>query len=140
MAKSLEDLQRQCHRVMIAYWRVAQRKFPSLVGVPMPELKFNLRGRAVGRATYRAGNRLHQTTIALKNEYLLSNTVEMFNDTIPHEVSHIIAGVLFRSTGHDGPWRQVMAAFGLKAQRFTYTNFIPDEVKLRVAMKGQKHD
>lgn len=119
----MEKRKLQATKVFLAYWSIAKRVYPGLRNVPQPRflLVNRLPGTRVGQATWNTGT--NASLVEIKLEYLAQHPLETYNDVIPHEVAHVIAGLLYNSHGHDGPWRQVMGHFGIKASRFTYQDF-----------------
>ncbi|MES9858457.1 MAG: SprT-like domain-containing protein [Sedimenticola sp.] len=85
---------------------------------PLPELdiRFDLTGRAAGMIVFPAvGN-----PVIRYNRVLLSENPEPFvQQTLPHEVAHLVARTLFGSSirPHGREWQEVMAFFGADARR-----------------------
>lgn len=95
-----------------------------------PKIEWKSLGKnRAGFATYRTN------TITLNSDYLTSPSYKEFlNETPLHELAHIVAGKLGRSTGHDKVWRNVCYAFGLKGNR-CHSFETPENAKQRKARK-----
>lgn len=110
------DLQaRACKHV--ADWISRAREITGLSThrLPVPEVRFDLRGRTAGQAVFpRRSDRSH---IRLNAQLLVSHPREMLAETIPHEVAHIVIHRLHgRSVRpHGAEWRALMNAFGVEA-------------------------
>ena len=78
------------------------------------DITFSMNGRltsTAGRAFYKEG-RLDFSKV------LYANNVDAFlNDTVPHELAHVIAHRVYNSTGHDAGWKKVMMALGFEPTR-----------------------
>lgn len=80
-----------------------------------PRIAFDLRGRGAGLAVYQPRKHMNQPDLIRLNPALLENhPEEMIEETIPHELAHIVAHRLFgpRIKPHGREWRAVMSAFG----------------------------
>lgn len=85
------------------------------VRIAMPVLRFDLRGRAAGLAVYPRSRR-HRASIRLNAALLRDHPREMIEQTVPHEVAHVVTRWLYgdRAKAHGREWRGVMHAFGKK--------------------------
>lgn len=94
-------------RALIAF---AERELA--VRLPVPEIRFDLRGQAAGQAHLRGA-------FLRFNPILLEENPEAFMaQTVPHEVAHVVVGRLFpRARPHGEEWKQVMRLFGADPQR-----------------------
>ncbi|AGA89539.1 hypothetical protein Thimo_0700 [Thioflavicoccus mobilis 8321] len=83
--------------------------------MPTPEIRFDLRGQAAGQARIAPTG----TQIRYNRQLLHDNPTEFLNQTIPHEVAHLVAYRVFgrRIRPHGREWQAVMAFFGAPAQR-----------------------
>lgn len=81
-------------------------------GAHPPEVRYDLKGHTAGMA--------NADYIRL-NLQLLSNpayTEDMINNTIPHEVAHVVVRQTWpRAQGHGNEWKRMMYYLGLKAER-----------------------
>lgn len=84
--------------------------------VPVPEVRFDLRGRTAGLVVYQRERR-EPGVIRLNRELLRSHPREMLEETVPHEVAHVVARWLHggRIKPHGPEWRSIMHAFGKQA-------------------------
>ena len=84
---------------------------------PMPTLSFSLSGQCVGVAwtNYKGKGWM----IELNKAFFVNNWHDMIEDTIPHEVAHLIADTVFCARcHHDWRWKLVMKeVFNVKAER-----------------------
>lgn len=90
--------------------------------VPMPTCSFDLRGRVAGKAVMgyspsqsKDKNRAEPYFHVQLNAVLFTENVQLFlDDTIPHEVAHLVADSLYgrRISEHGKEWQSVMALFG----------------------------
>ena len=77
-----------------------------------PKVTFNRKGRTAGMA-------YSYVWKVMLNLVLLSENYEDFMEqTIPHEVAHLVANKCFNSWGHDREWKRVMRDFGLVPLRY----------------------
>ena len=67
------------------------------------KITFDLRGGAAGRAVYKTN------TVRYNPAFLQTDFPDMYEDTVPHEVAHLVAGP---DAGHGPKWRKIMHAFG----------------------------
>jgi len=96
-----------------AYWHKAIQLWPALMSKPMPQVVINPRLRTT------AGRAFFDRNMVDFNKSLMETNKEYFiQDTIPHELAHIIAFVLFGDDGHGADWRRVLEALtGRPAER-----------------------
>lgn len=105
-------------------WQQAS-EFYDLGSLPLPEIDFSLKGRAAAQAGWRISPR-RGTRLAAKLrlrfnlQAYAAHPAEMLNETVPHEISHLIVVLLWGAgcRPHGDQWQQVMRdCFGLKPQR-----------------------
>ena len=79
----------------------------------LPHLQFDIRGTCAGRAYYR------DYQIRLNPVLLLENQDNFIEQTIPHEIGHLITSRLhgFCVKPHGREWKSVMLAMGLRPTR-----------------------
>ncbi|HET7314302.1 SprT-like domain-containing protein [Salinisphaera sp.] len=111
-----DDLQlRACE--LAAYWigRAREITGASARRLPVPEVRFDLRGRAAGQAVF--ARRTRRCHIRLNAELLASHSREMLDQTVPHEVAHVAVYRLHgrRARPHGAEWKALMHAFGVDA-------------------------
>jgi SprT protein len=85
------------------------------VSIPAPVLRFDLTGRAAGMVVFsRTG------ALIRYNQKLLTENGDTFLDqTVPHEVAHLVARTLHGAgiRPHGPEWKLIMAFFGAPAHR-----------------------
>ncbi|MDA3920828.1 MAG: SprT-like domain-containing protein [Salinisphaera sp.] len=108
------DLQAQVIE-LTEYWicRARQVTGSSAGQLPVPEVAFDLRGRAAGQAIF--ARRSRETRIRINATLLASHPREMLDDTVPHEVAHVVVFRLYgrKAKPHGAEWKAVMRAFGV---------------------------
>lgn len=79
---------------------------------PMPRLRFDLRGRCAGQA------RLQEWCIRLNRELLQRYQDAFIEDTVPHELAHLVAFAMHGPgiQPHGRQWRDVMALLGCQPE------------------------
>lgn len=125
-------------RAQTAYWieRARALTAASARRLPLPEVVFDLRGRAAGQAVL-ARHRGGRDRIRINAALLASHPREMLAETVPHEVAHVVVHRLHRrrTRPHGAQWQSLMRAFGVapepchtlpveptrRLQRFRYT-------------------
>ena len=88
-------------------------------GYIFPHVEYKRIGRVAGRAYY------HQWKIVLNPDFFVNEAENMINDTVPHEIAHLVTGVknscrkLYerRYKPHGQEWQDVMTSFGCKPKR-----------------------
>lgn len=87
-----------------------------IFNITMPEVavKFDLKGAPAGRARRHLGR--YEVSF---NAHLMSSDGwdHVFNNTVPHEVAHIVCFVTGWDSGHGRNWRTVCRALGGNAER-----------------------
>lgn len=111
------DLQQQAYAALQTWVARANALFADDYGARFdcPQLAFDLRGRVAGLAVYASRKRSAEQDLIRLNPVLLErHPTEMIEDTIPHELAHLVAHRMFgpRIKPHGREWRAVMAAFG----------------------------
>lgn len=79
-----------------------------------PRVRFDLRGRAAGKAD------LDKWDIRINSDLLTRYPLEIIQQTVPHEVAHLIAAAWhgrFAIKAHGPEWRNVMRLFGKAPNR-----------------------
>ena len=92
--------------------QIAAEHWPD-VDLENVHVDFDLSGICAGMAYWKTGR------VRINIDLLLGDTLdEMWRQTLPHELAHIIAARLMgRKQGHGGIWQQVMRKFGLDPDR-----------------------
>ena len=84
--------------------------FPQFKTFPKPTVYFYETGKAAGLA--------HGYSKVGYNVHVFAQDVERFtNDTVPHEIAHIVCNALRIGKGHDLGWKRVCRMLGGNAQR-----------------------
>lgn len=78
-------------------------------------LRCDLRGQSAGQAIIKPKAR--EGVIRLNLEAYALAPQHMLDDTIPHEVAHVVAGITGLGRGHDAGWRRIAIALGSTGQR-----------------------
>ena len=94
-------------------WARACVFYPSLRKYEMPKTEISKRLKTTaGYAFFRPTN-----IVRFSAELMWEHTEHFVNDTIIHEVAHIVANNVFGSKGHDAAWKKVMLAMGVTPNR-----------------------
>lgn len=112
-----DALEARAQRALLEWVARANKLFEAVHGVHIlcPRLAFDLRGRSAGLAIFQPRKRRREPDLIRLNYQLLQeHPREMIEETIPHELAHIVANRLFgsRIKPHGNEWRGVMQAFG----------------------------
>lgn len=104
-------LKEKAKETVVHYIQMARAQYRK--PFPMPSISFDLRGMTAGKAYYRKNH------VQLNAILYLENTQSFIEDTIPHEVAHLIAGQVFGMgiQAHGQEWKSVMRAFGVAPER-----------------------
>lgn len=78
------------------------------------ELSFDIKGGIAGQAHL---NVRREYRVRLNSLLLHDNFDEMLNQTLPHEMAHIIAFDKHGDVGHGNIWKNVMRGMGLRPDR-----------------------
>lgn len=94
------------------YFELAKKIWPfQLRDWKKPTLSFDLRGTTAGTANLRNNH------IRINPVLFDQNKQDYFSDTIPHEVAHLVAFIVFGDTGHGKDWKFTMTRFGCDPSR-----------------------
>lgn len=108
------DLQTQAVE-LTEYWirRARELTGASARRLPIPEVAFDLRGRSAGQAVF--ARRSREARIRINAGLLASHPREMLDDTVPHEVAHVVVFRLYgrKAKPHGEEWKALMRAFGV---------------------------
>lgn len=103
----------------VAHWIEQARGILGLTPrqLPLPELRFNLRGRAAGQALL-SRRRGQADAIRINADLLASHPRNMIDETVPHEVAHVAIHRRYNQGGrrvrpHGPEWKALMQAFGV---------------------------
>lgn len=97
-------------------------------------LKLDLRGKCAGRA---GASRTKGTgLIRLNIEAYRLDPKDMLEDTIPHEIAHIVAGWTGLGRGHDAGWRRIAIRLGSTGKRCHSLELTPARKTRRFAYQA----
>jgi SprT protein len=102
--------------------RRAEKRARTFYGLDLPAaaIDFSLRGRCAGQARIEPSG---QTCLRINCQLLIENRDDFLNNTIPHEVAHLVVNWPYRNRRlrprpHGPEWQAVMKdCFGLKPVR-----------------------
>jgi ABC-type oligopeptide transport system ATPase subunit len=125
-----EEMKERAQEKLNHYWAKAK-------GKEKPTLSFDLRARnIIGRATY------GKNTITLNPVFLSCGDPEieeyMLNNTMAHEVAHIVAFQIYKARGHDWYWRTIFSKLGFQPSRLATIGF-PDHLATKLQVLAN-HD
>ena len=91
--------------------KLAEKLYPEIEGA-LEDVKvlFNLRGRAAAQA--RVHHRDNRREIRINVEAYSLRPQEMLEDTVPHEVAHLVCNILGNDRGHGANWKRVCKELG----------------------------
>lgn len=76
-----------------------------------PEIHYKIKGRVAGKAW------ITQNKLGFNAQLLNDNVDEFINQTVTHEVAHLIAYKVYHDTGHGSFWKHVMMSLGATPKR-----------------------
>lgn len=108
-----KDIAQEISDCIELYWNKARRRYPTkLMEWTKPTFTMDVRGTVGGKAF------LHENRIALNPVLFRQNKKDFIEDTIPHEVAHLVAFMVYRDNGHGAGWKHVMRSdFGIPPTR-----------------------
>lgn len=138
-----------CQAKVAEVLMLAKSKWPAILGLHISEVKW-IKGTTAGKASC-AGNKY---TVSLNLEAAEKHFDDTYNDTVAHEVAHLIVmylvrnGVLYRVKPHGAEWRRYAVALGCSGKRchslqltaarkvtkFVYNTILNGKIEL-----GRKH-
>lgn len=109
------DTRKDAEHLTEHYFHLAEN-FYRTPDLPRPTVDFDLTGRSAGQAQYYY-NTPARNRISYNFQLLHQNGPSFLARTVPHEVAHIVAILLWgrAARGHGQHWRNVMAAFDIPA-------------------------
>jgi len=123
-----DPLQRQVIEATRRFISLARTRYR--IDIAPPQLRFDLRGRAAGMVVFYRGD---PPTAAIRyNDRLLQENKQTFiQQTVPHEVAHLISRSLFGTSikPHGPEWRTVMTLFEADPSRCH--NFSTEHIRTR---------
>jgi len=113
----LQARQRIAHAVELGNLAWGRNREP----MRMPTCSFDLRGQTAGQACRQQlpTGELKALHVRLNAELMATNTREMLEQTIPHEVAHLLARHYFGAdiSPHGVEWQRVMRSLGVVPER-----------------------
>lgn len=116
-----EELQAAAQRVANVYARIVNRKLGCKIPVPVP-MRFDLEYESL--TTARCAGRAHGTMrMDLNMTIFRDNVQEILNETIPHEMGHLVQFDKFdnnglHTSGHGVYWQEAMRTMGKDPKRY----------------------
>lgn len=116
-----QELQAAAQRVANVYARIMNRKFGCTIPVPV-SMRFDLELESMEMA--RAAGRAHSTMLIDINMTLFRENIQhILNDTIPHEIGHLVQFNKFdlkglSTPGHGVHWIEAMRIMGKVPKKF----------------------
>ena len=110
----IEQLLEKARTDTLRLIRHAERHYG--IDIPLDEIRFDLRGTAAGMVLFPT----HQPPLIRYNPILLQhNRHDFLNQTLPHEVAHLVARTLHGKSirPHGREWKAVMDFFGADTLR-----------------------
>lgn len=122
-----DPLQRQAIQATCRSIALAQTHYR--IHITPPQLRFDLRGRTAGMVVFYRGG--VPATIRYNDQLLQEHKQAFIQQTVPHEVAHLIARNLFgtRIKPHGPEWRAIMALLGAEPSRCH--NFSTEHIRAR---------
>jgi SprT protein len=111
-----KELQLRIESVVLDCLVKAQKHYGESKITKIPEIRYDTKGRAAGQAWYNDGNPFIKINPILLNE----NVETVINQTVPHEIAHIVADMIWNRINirpHGREWASVMYLFGKRPNR-----------------------
>ena len=89
---------------------LARKLYPGYIH-GTPEIKFDIRGRSCG------GRAWGHYRLQYNLDWYAANPTEYLNNTVTHEVAHIVAAATGLGKGHNAGWVRICLALGGNGQR-----------------------
>lgn len=101
---------------------------------PLPHIavRLDLKGKSAGEAGRDARG---QYFMRFNREAITKHWEDMVNNTIPHELAHVITIVKYGTCRHDADWRHVTRSLGGSADRCHRYELTPAKTKTRFRFK-----
>jgi len=118
MEQPIEDLQDAAQKVANVYSRLANKHFSCNLPVPA-RIEFDL----CDRSPKSAGQASPLMVIAINMILFRDNVKHILNDTIPHEIGHLVQFDRFDNRGshvqgHGAEWQAIMKKFGKDPHKY----------------------
>lgn len=107
----------------VTHWVARSREHLGLSArqLPLPAVRYDLRGRAAGQAVL-SRRRGERDAIRINARLLAEHPREMIDVTVPHEIAHVAIHRRYNRGGkrkvrpHGPEWQALMAEFGVSAE------------------------
>lgn len=113
LGKPPSGVEQQVHDTIQQWMNRAVELWPDRIEFPQHTTSFDLKGRVAGWASTNLGDgstEMRLNVVALSDETMRDYII---NQTIPHEVAHMVASKLHgRGVGHGFMWKNIMLKFG----------------------------
>lgn len=121
---------------LIHFWLIALKEWKKeLANKEMPIIELNPRLKTTaGRAWY------DRNYIDLSAELYEKNKASFINDTVPHELAHIIAKIVYDSNGHDNSWYYVYFKLTGKEASRLHSYKVERKVYIYTCNCGKQHN
>ena len=83
------------------YDEKARAMYPAYARFPVPKLVFFQKGRHAGLAEFGA-----KWTVSI-NEYIASQNMTIIENTVSHEIAHMVDYAIRLRSGHDAHWKRI---------------------------------
>ena len=120
-----KDLRGRIETVVLDCLDKAQKRFGISKVQKIPEIRYDTIGKAAGWACWNSGNPFIRINPILLNE----NVEQVVNQTVPHEVAHVVVNEVYENARvrdwnnrrqiapHGTEWKSVMRLFGKEPDR-----------------------
>lgn len=79
------------------------------------EIRFDLRGVVAGKALYKRST--GESILWFNADAYDKEPIDMINNTIPHEIAHLVAAITGLGKGHDKGWARICESLGGESKR-----------------------
>lgn len=96
--------------LFLKYDAMARVKYPAYASKPVPKLSLYIKGRTAGTACKSKWEVRINTHVGAQN-------LEMLDDTVSHEIAHMVDFAIRGKTGHDRLWKIIHRSLGGNGKR-----------------------
>lgn len=89
---------------------LARKLYPEYARMPVPRVIFTMKGRLNGQA-FAQFHPTNPWTVQF-NHYIAGQVGDAFDNTISHEIAHMVDFIRRGKSGHDRIWKSIHAALG----------------------------
>lgn len=128
------EIQELANQKVYEVYALAEQKFHR--SFARPKIVWDLKGRTAGIARY-FGLNDHRNAIRLNFDVLNANVEDFINDTIPHEVSHMIVFDIYGTNikPHGCEWKRIATELGSSGNRCHVNETIPARITQKFKWK-----